>query len=108
MPRTPTYPINYAAMLGAPTFVEDAGPPVAITTVITYGVGYLPPSGPLVPYNFRVGDSRPACQGVANGISVSYTYDPTTATYSAVQSQLISLIAAQEGLTVGTDTIIVP
>lgn len=107
MPRQVTDPINYATMLGAATFTENAGPPVTITTTIYYGVGYLPSGGTLVPYNFQIGDTRPHGQGVANGVSVSYTYDPSTATYNAVQTQLIALIAAQEGLTVGTDTIVI-
>lgn len=107
MPRAPSNPINYATMLGAAIFTTNAGPPVTMTTTIWYGVGYLPSSGPVQPYNYRAGDVRPQIQGVANGVTVSYTYDPATATYNTVQTALIAAIAAQEGLTVGTDTIIV-
>lgn len=104
MPRTPNV-VNYAVRLGNPAFLTNVGPPVTITTTVWYGVGYQPSSGPLEPYNFQPGDGRPRFLGPAQGLSVSYTYDPTTATYESVQTQLIALIAAQEGLTVGTDTI---
>lgn len=103
MPRTPTA-INYVVRLGDPVFTNSPGPPATVTVTIYYGVGSIA-SGVVSPQNYTPGDSRPKLVGTANGVAVSYTFDPTVTTYEQALSQLTSLAQAQEGLTTG-DTVL--
>lgn len=104
MPRTPDS-INYVLRLGNPTFVTNQGPPVTRTITVWYGVGHQAVSGDVTPYNYHPGDLQSRFQGCALGISVSVTYDPSTATDDTVMAQLVAAVKAQEDLD-DTDVIV--